>query len=161
MNPDSLKVSADACEENGNSYAAKLLRELSDNKATAYLVIEKSSDYNDEIFYVDGGSPQKLFLDRKEAVEYAKLQNARNYKMVNPCMYGYELSEVSDHTMEELTSRIRTILGDKNFTMPDEEEMWSDYDPIFPSKATDEQMLKIAELFKIKFFEVVKTTMRL
>ena len=88
MDAESLKVSADACEENGNNHAAKLLRELSDDNATAYLVIEKQSDYNDEIFYVVDGAPQKLFLDRKEAVAYAKLENARHYKTVNPCQYG-------------------------------------------------------------------------
>lgn len=161
MDPQSLKVSADACEENGNNFAAKLLRELSEDKATAYLVIEKQSDYDDEIFFVVDGPPQKMFLDRKEAVAYAKLQNARHYKTVNPCQYGHELSEISDLGMEELTARVRKILDDDNFTLPDEEEMWGDFDPIFPSDATDEQMLKVAKLFKIEFFEVVKTKVRL
>lgn len=161
MDAETLKVSADACEESGNSHAAKLLRELSDEKATAYLVIEKRSDYDDEIYYVVDGAPQKLFLDRNEAVAYAQLQNARYYKRINPCQYGHEISEVSDLSFEELTSRIREILDDEEFTMPDEEDMWSDYDPIFPKKATDEQMLKIAALFKIEFFEVIKTKIRL
>lgn len=161
MDTDSLKVSADACEESGNNHAAKLLRELSDGKATAYLVIEKQSEYNDEIFEVIDGAPQKLFLDRKEAVAYAKLQNARQYKLVNPMLFGYELSEITDLSELELATRVRKILGDENFGIPNGEDMWDNYEPIFPKKATDEQMLKIASLFKIEFFEVIKTKVAL
>jgi hypothetical protein len=157
MDSESLKVSADVCEEHGSNHAAKLLRELSDDKATAYLVVEKSSDYNDEIYFVDGGEPQKLFLDRKEAIAYAELENARRYKTINPFHYGYALSEVTDLSMAELTSRIRKIMGNDSFGLPDEDDMWADDSPVFARKTTDEQMIKIAKLFKIKFFEVIKT----
>jgi hypothetical protein len=159
MDAGSLKASADACKESGNSNAAKLLRELSADKATAYLVINKQSDFNDEIYVLDDGAPQKLFLDRNEAIAYARLQNARHYKTVNPWIYGYEPSEVSDLSADELLTRIRKILGDNAFDMKPIGPHYTS--PVFPKSATDEQMLKIAKLFRIEFFEVIKTKVRL
>lgn len=156
MDPESLQVSSDACEENGHAHSAKLMRDISDGKAAAYLVIEKFSEYNDEIYFLSDGPPSRLFLDRKHALEEAEIQNAQRFRVVNPFQYGYGMSEISDCSLEELTSKIQEILG-REFRMPTEDRMW-DHAPVFPEDTSDAEMMAISKLFKLKFFEVIRTS---
>jgi hypothetical protein len=64
---------------------------------TGYVISEKSFEYNDEIYYTgedDGGTPQKVFLDRfKAEQELATLERAK-WRGEEPRRYAYSLRDI-------------------------------------------------------------------
>ena len=160
MDSNNLKVSSDLCDEAGLAESAQVLRNLADQEQTVYLVVEHFSDYNDETFYLsDEGMPRNLYLSKEDAFAAAESKTGAIFKTINPFAYGYETSEVTDYSDKELSEKISAILG-KEFLVPgeDDDARW-DFDPMWPKKTTDEQLVEISKLFKLNFFDVIQTKM--
>ena len=152
-------VCSDFCEEQGYTRQAELLRALGGEGQTAYVVMERGAEYNDEIMSPDeAGEPGTAYLDREEAARAAAAKNAEWYRENNILDYCYSLRDVSEHSKEELERRIAEILG-RPYQMPYEGEasFASMEEPLVDKPVTDEQMLRIADLFTLKFFYVAET----
>jgi hypothetical protein len=153
-------VCSDFCEERGFSRPAELLRALGGGGRTVYVVMERGAEYNDNIMSPNlGGDPKWAFLDRAEAENAAAEREARWHREHNILDYCYDLKEVTPYPDYELARRISGILG-RPYDLPNEgEPTFTPYDgPLVQGPVTGEQMRKIAELFTLKFFYVVETT---
>ena len=152
-------VCSDFCEEQGYTRQAELLRALGGMGRAAYVVMERGAEYNDEIMSPDvAGEPGVVYLDRGEAARAAASKNAEWYRENNILDYCYNLKEVTEHSQEELERRIAEILG-RPYRMPNDGEpsFAAMEDPLVDGSVTEEQMLRIADLFTLKFFYVAET----
>ncbi len=156
---DDHLVCSDLCEEHGFQRQAELLRAIADGGRTAYVVMERGAEYNDEITSPnEEGEPVTVFLDRAEAERAAAERDAAWHRSNNILDFCYTLREVTDLPTDTLERRISEILG-RPYHLPNEGQptySWSEQ-PLVPEPVTDEQMLQIADLFKLKFFYVVET----
>ena len=60
-----------------------------------YIVMEKSFEYNDEIYYTPesgGGNPENVFTDKEKAEQFARQKNVEFMKAHNPSEFSYEPS---------------------------------------------------------------------
>jgi hypothetical protein len=152
-------VCSDLCEEHGFLRQAEVLRSLAAGQGTAYVVMERGAEYNDEI--MDpwlAGEPRTVFLDRGEAERVAAARNA-NWLCENHILdFCYRLQDVTEHSAEELSRRISNILGRPFLLENDGHPTFARADgPLITGPATDQQKLRIAELFTLKFFYVAET----
>jgi hypothetical protein len=150
---------SDLCEENGFTRQAELLRAISGNGGKAYVVIERGSEYNDEIYSPQlVGDPRTIFLDEAVAERVAARRNADWYRDNNILDYCYSLDQVTDLSAAELSSKIAAILG-RDYQLPNSgESTWARADdPLITGPVTDEQMQRVADLFTLKFYYVVET----
>jgi hypothetical protein len=152
-------VCSDFCEERGFARPAELLRALGGGGRTLYVVMERGAEYNDEIMRPNHeGEPKWIFLDRAEAENAAAERNALWYRWNNILDYCYDLKDVTPYPAPELARRISEILG-RTYDLANGGEPTYDYSdqPLVEGPVTDEQMRKIADLFTLKFFDVVET----
>jgi hypothetical protein len=154
-------VCSDFCEEQGFARPAELLRALGGGRRTVYVVMERGAEYNDEIMSPNlGGDPKWVFLDRAEAENAAAERNASWHREHSILDYCYDLKEVTRHPVGDLARRISDILG-RPFHLPDGDDPTYAHSEraLVRGPVTDEQMRKIADLFKLKFFYVVETSL--
>lgn len=119
-----------------------------------YLVLEVGWEYNDEYYHTGNygttyEAPNKVYLDWDEAEkEYKK----KNFEM----LITERLSKYTSGGWEELCEKgmadqFRTLLLTEF-----EIDVEDDYDFRIPKTATEEQLTKILECLKVKFFEIVE-----
>ena len=152
-------VCSDFGEENGFARPAELLRALAGGTRKAYVVMERGAEYNDEIVAPrKQGEPQSIFLDRARAERVAADRNTRWYRENNILDHCYDLKEVCPDPADQLAAKIAAILG-RDYSLPNGGQPTFEFDssPLIDGPATDEQMLRIAELFTLKFFYIAET----
>lgn len=156
---DDHLVCSDFCEENGFPKAADWLRAASGCRRTAYVVMERGTEYDDCIDLPRAeGHPRTIFLDRGEAERAAALRNAAWHRENNVLKFCYDIKDVTDLSEAQLASAIGEILG-RPIVLPPCGGRWYDEtdEPIMKGRVTDEQMMRFAGLFTLKFFYVAET----
>lgn len=161
-------VCSDLCEEQGFARQAELLRALAGAGNKLYVLAERGYQNHDGVLELPpdefgeplAGRPRAVFVDRDEALRSADLRNARVYRdrEVNILDFGFSLDALTDHPEEALNREIGAILG-RDFDIfggRGEAALANDGPNPFPPDATDEQMVRVVQLFNVRFFHVIE-----
>jgi hypothetical protein len=103
-----------------------------------FIVVADNYDYNDEYFYLEGGSEvaasNSYFTDRAEAEEAARKLNIEHLQEYADRLYDWcydgDLSSISSLESEELAAKLQEIFPNEEI---DVDEL------VLPSDMTDEQ----------------------
>jgi hypothetical protein len=156
---DEFLACSDLCEENGHLEAAEVLRSVSKSGCKAFVVVERGWEYDDCIDEPNSvGSPSKVYFDRELAEAAARAENARTYREYGFRRFCYNLEDITTFPVDELNRRISEILG-RPFESPEDDRRSAPFtdNELGNGSISDDQMIAIADLFKIKFFYVVET----
>ncbi len=157
---DDNLVCSDLCEENGFTRQAEILRAISGERRTAYVVVERGYEYNDEIYEPhEAGQPSLIFLDPEAADRHATEREVEWHRHNNILDFCYRLEDVTDYKAPELEAKISVILGRPYHLTNDGHPTYARAEgPLIDGEATDDQMRRIAELFKFKWHYVIETS---
>lgn len=119
-----------------------------------YVVLEVGWQYNDEYHHtgnygVTYEAPKKFYTKFENAVEEYKKQNFEMLRTERLCKY-------TSGNWDSLCNKGMADQFRKLFLEEFEIDVEEDYDFRIPKTATDEQLTKILECLKIKFFEIVE-----
>ncbi len=120
----------------------------------AYVVVEKSYEYNDEVYYEpEGGGthPLKVFLksDKAQAelerLELAQWKNFSNNKWSGPGYYAYDFNEllVNPDSFEDDIEKLLGVKGEDKWDLPTPDK-----------EASDEVWIEYMNLFDLAFHEI-------
>jgi len=153
---------AKVCEANGFRFQADLFRAFANDRCVVHVLLEVKEGFDVRLDTTEGGEPRCLFLDRIQAQHEALWLNIKAYRefdILEPCDYGEEseldLGAIGDLSADQLSESISKILG-LEFRFPETADCPR---PIFPPKATDQQMIQIMLLFSRLYFYVMETTL--
>lgn len=122
-------------------------------KKKGYIVLEVGFEYDDESYNTGNygttyEAPNKVFLDEEKAMAEFKQKTFEKLRGEDLGRYGGDgLDGICNKGMNDEFSKICK----EEFGIDTD-----DYDIEIPEKATDEQLGKILECLKIKFFEIVE-----
>jgi hypothetical protein len=160
-NVDDYRACAELCEENGFPRQAALFRALGSGRK-AYVVVERGTQSYphdpDQLSLDERGEPRAIYLDREQADRAAALWNARKFREHNVARFCYDVQDLDSITeldAEELAGRVGEILGRE---VDPDELLDRDVESSFFASATDPQMMEIAGLFTMRFFDVVEVS---
>ena len=156
MDGEKLSKAATVCEEGGLKKSSQLMKDLAGGSTTAFLVLERSIDYDDSIFELCSGfgRPANLHLTKESAQKSLELENARILRQQHPFAFGYGHEDVLNVTVDQFEESVSAILG-KTFKVPDEDG-YRLLAPMVPKKTSDENLLEISKMIRLEFFEIVE-----
>ncbi len=119
---------------------------------TYYIVQEKGSEYNDEIYDLrdEGGTPVKVFAEKAEAEIAADKLNWKKLMSEPIVQYAYDISDVINN-MGEFLNILNTTL---NLSLT-EEEITDDYEWSLP-EMTYAQYKKVKSFIILNFYEIAE-----
>lgn len=121
---------------------------------TAYVVHQRSWNYNDEYFYAEGTFPLKTFLAREKAEEHRLSLEREGRTFDNPFeVEGLSLEEWTSLSKEELDAGLRKL----KLNPPDHDDYYGWWTDEIEGTVTAKQRHGVYDLLdRVQFYEVVE-----
>ena len=124
---------------------------------TAYVILKKGFEYNDEVHSpVEGGSPDLIFFTKEEAKIRVKELNSKEFKSCSLTDYCYDLEDLLNVSLDEYENFNESL--NEKYGKPEAKNRWESFENRLHPMANEEETMKYTDMVNFDFYEVVETS---